>query len=123
MTGSAQYASQRGIPCCICNRPVSLETSKTDELGKAVHRECYVRKTISRFRTASAVPPSGNWLSSIVVRFYLRFRWTLLQAKRRNGNAAGLQPDLRAMSPRPIQSSAATFRGPKSARTLFAINT
>jgi|SRR5580658_10301678 hypothetical protein len=28
--------------CSICNRPVKLETSKTDELGKAVHEGCYL---------------------------------------------------------------------------------
>jgi hypothetical protein len=76
MTGSAQYASQRGIVCCICSGPIPLETSKTDERGKAVHEECYVRKTISRFRTASAVRLPENWLSSIVVQSQLRFRVT-----------------------------------------------
>jgi hypothetical protein len=30
--------------CTICNRPVQLETSKTDENGRAVHEECYVLK-------------------------------------------------------------------------------
>src|SRR5258708_32898503 len=28
--------------CSICNEPVELETKKTNELGKAVHEECYV---------------------------------------------------------------------------------
>jgi hypothetical protein len=100
MTGSPQYASQRGIVCCICAGPIPLETSNTDERGKAVHEECYVRKTIfSRFRTASAVHLPENWLSSIVVRFQLRLRWTLFPAKQRNGNSAGLHPELPAMSP------------------------
>ena len=30
--------------CSICNKPVQLETSKTDENGSAVHEECYVLK-------------------------------------------------------------------------------
>jgi hypothetical protein len=30
--------------CALCNSPVELETCKTDERGKAVHEECYVRK-------------------------------------------------------------------------------
>jgi len=30
--------------CCICNDPVPLETSKTDEYGQALHEECYVLK-------------------------------------------------------------------------------
>lgn len=30
--------------CCICNEPVCLETSNTDEYGQALHEECYVLK-------------------------------------------------------------------------------
>jgi hypothetical protein len=30
------------VLCSICNNPVRLETSNTDELGKAVHEKCYV---------------------------------------------------------------------------------
>ena len=29
--------------CSICNEPVEVETAKTDENGKAVHEDCYVR--------------------------------------------------------------------------------
>jgi hypothetical protein len=37
--------SKQWLPsCCICNTAVSLETSKTDEHGQAVHEECYVLK-------------------------------------------------------------------------------
>jgi hypothetical protein len=32
------------INCSICNRPVAVETAKTDEVGQAVHDECYVQK-------------------------------------------------------------------------------
>ena len=35
---------QRLPSCCICNDPVLLETSKTNEYGQAVHEECYVLK-------------------------------------------------------------------------------
>ena len=28
--------------CTICREPVSLEESKTDEYGQAVHENCYV---------------------------------------------------------------------------------
>jgi len=55
MTGSARLTSPAVIFCCICAAPILLETSKTDERGEAVHEECYVRKTIRRFRTAVAV--------------------------------------------------------------------
>jgi len=30
--------------CSLCDKPVPLETSKTDEYGKAVHDECYALK-------------------------------------------------------------------------------
>lgn len=32
--------------CCICDDPVLLETSNTDEYGQAVHEECYVLKVL-----------------------------------------------------------------------------
>jgi hypothetical protein len=76
MTGFARFTSQRDILCCICAEPISLENSNTDERGESVHEECYVRKTISRFRTASVVHLSENWFSSIVVRFQHTVRVT-----------------------------------------------
>jgi len=30
--------------CSICELPVSLETAKTDEYGRAIHEECYASK-------------------------------------------------------------------------------
>lgn len=36
--------------CSMCGWSVTLELSKTDEKGKAVHESCYVRRTLSRFR-------------------------------------------------------------------------
>ena len=30
------------INCSICHKPVALETAKTDEVGEAVHEECYI---------------------------------------------------------------------------------
>jgi two-component sensor histidine kinase len=43
MTVPSIHAQQ--LPgCCICNSPVPLETSRTDENGQAVHEECYVLK-------------------------------------------------------------------------------
>ncbi len=76
MTGSPRSTSQRGIICGICSGPIPLETSMTDERGESVHEECYVRKTISRFRTASVVHLSENWFSSIVVRIQCTLRVT-----------------------------------------------
>jgi len=37
--------------CSICGWSVTLELSKTDEGGKAVHESCYVGKTLSESRT------------------------------------------------------------------------
>jgi hypothetical protein len=60
MAGSLKFASQeRGIVCCICAEAISLEVSKTNERGEAVHEECYVR------RTTSGVRLSENWLSEV----------------------------------------------------------
>jgi hypothetical protein len=39
--------------CSICNEPVELETAKTDEDGKAVHEDCYIR----RARLREIIPP------------------------------------------------------------------
>jgi hypothetical protein len=39
------YAGIRWVPTCVlCGRPVKLETCKTDECGKCIHEQCYVRK-------------------------------------------------------------------------------
>jgi coenzyme F420-reducing hydrogenase beta subunit len=65
MTGSAPFPSHPGIRCSICAALVPLEISMTDEHGEAVHEECYVHTTISRFR-ASAVPPRANFGSSLM---------------------------------------------------------
>ena len=35
------YNSRSPI-CSICDKPVNLETSKTDDFGKAVHEGCYL---------------------------------------------------------------------------------
>jgi hypothetical protein len=58
--------------CTICNDPVLLETTKTDENGQAVHEECYVLKilgaadlhshTITQ-RCEAGIPANWEWLS------------------------------------------------------------
>jgi len=40
MTSSLSYLPM----CCICNKPVKLETAKTDDLGRTVHEGCYLLK-------------------------------------------------------------------------------
>jgi hypothetical protein len=37
--------------CVLCHSPVELETCKTDERGRAVHEECYVREIRSTHRS------------------------------------------------------------------------
>src|SRR3977135_201809 len=38
--------------CDICHKPVKLETSKTNELGKAVHERCYLLRVSSKKATS-----------------------------------------------------------------------
>jgi len=35
-------------PCTICKESVNLEESKTDELGQAVHENCYVSSLVAK---------------------------------------------------------------------------
>ena len=45
MPKTPQFAAKTRLPLCsLCNEPVELETSKTDENGNAIHEECYVVK-------------------------------------------------------------------------------
>jgi hypothetical protein len=38
--------------CDICHKPVKLETSKTNEVGKAVHERCYLLNVSSKKATS-----------------------------------------------------------------------
>ena len=40
--------------CDICHRPVKLETSKTNELGKVVHERCYLLRVMSKNATSES---------------------------------------------------------------------
>jgi hypothetical protein len=73
MTGPTYYFSRQSVVCSICSIPLPLETSRTDEDGRGVHEECYVRKIVSRFRTASSLQLPENWLNSVVLRFQRKF--------------------------------------------------
>jgi len=75
--------------CSICGWSVTLELSKTDEEGKAVHECCYVHKTISKFRkpidelpqswTISPIDPVGTASAPAPLGMYWRIfelvRW------------------------------------------------
>lgn len=39
-----QFAKPRFPMCPLCDEPVELETTKTDEDGQTIHEECYVLK-------------------------------------------------------------------------------
>ncbi len=60
MTGHAQFVSQQGLMCCICAGPIPLEKSKTDERGRAVHEECYVRKLTSGLSFVAPGQPANR---------------------------------------------------------------
>jgi len=46
------------VICQICKRPVSLESARIDEHGKAVHEECYVNALKAlRLSPVDAAPP------------------------------------------------------------------
>ena len=52
-----QFVRRLRLPKCnICNRAVELETAKTDESGKAVHEDCYVRI----LRLKAITPPKAS---------------------------------------------------------------
>ena len=72
MTGSAPRRA--AVVCFICSGFIPLETSKTDERGNAVHEDCYVHRTIEKFRTAAPLHLSEGWLSAILLQFQLRLR-------------------------------------------------
>jgi hypothetical protein len=48
------------INCSICNKPVSLQTARTDEVGRAVHQECYLLKVGVKPDPLSAQRPSQS---------------------------------------------------------------
>jgi hypothetical protein len=45
------HPSPLEITCAICNKPVDLKTTKTNDLGKAVHEECYVLRQVLKDAT------------------------------------------------------------------------
>ncbi|MGD1082628.1 MAG: hypothetical protein ABR881_30305 [Candidatus Sulfotelmatobacter sp.] len=50
---SEQISQGRWRPeCVICKESVSLERSKTNEHGQAIHEECYVSKLTGKETTA-----------------------------------------------------------------------
>jgi hypothetical protein len=44
------------VPCQLCQQPVPLEIARINELGKAVHEECYVKA----IQHASPVKPEES---------------------------------------------------------------
>lgn len=52
--------------CSICGRSVTIELSKTDEGGKAVHESCYVRRTVADFRR-QIDEQAKSWLPTTII--------------------------------------------------------
>jgi hypothetical protein len=46
--------------CAICGKPVSLEESKVDAVGKAVHEDCYVSKIKMKIKSGRQIAPPSN---------------------------------------------------------------
>jgi hypothetical protein len=64
---SAVSAKEPEIRCSICARRVTLELSKTDEAGHAVHEACYVKRTVSRRAPIAALATAPrSWASALV---------------------------------------------------------
>jgi hypothetical protein len=41
------YPPFQKITCSICSQSVVLETAKTDENGKPVHEDCYIKRLLA----------------------------------------------------------------------------
>ena len=56
---------ERTTQCSICGWNVTIELSKTDEEGKAVHECCYVRRTITKLRKPIDELPQSSAIKSL----------------------------------------------------------
>jgi hypothetical protein len=45
--------------CPLCDKPLELETSRTDENGRAVHEHCYIQQLLAS-RVESSDPNTRN---------------------------------------------------------------
>jgi hypothetical protein len=62
-TSDNPSSSTRWVPtCALCNKPVQLETCKTDECGKAIHQECYIGKVTRLKRLNHAIVQLPSFL-------------------------------------------------------------
>ena len=56
-TRAVPVLKRPALPACpICNKEVQLETAKTDEVGRALHKECYLLRLYLR---RSTTPTDG----------------------------------------------------------------
>jgi hypothetical protein len=49
-----QHTSSSLPTCCLCDRPIEIEHSKTDEYGRAIHEQCYVARLALEMATKQA---------------------------------------------------------------------
>ena len=52
------HSSEGKYLCTICDKPLKIETAKTDEDGQAVHEECYVDKSAGKIPPKLRKPPA-----------------------------------------------------------------
>jgi Flp pilus assembly pilin Flp len=62
------YQHTNNPPCCICNKPVPLETPKTEEHGSAIHEDCYLLKLNLQHATSDG----SSWVRTSSVS---GFKW------------------------------------------------
>jgi hypothetical protein len=36
------------VPCVLCHNLVSLDSAKTDDLGRTIHETCYIEQLLAR---------------------------------------------------------------------------
>src|SRR5580700_375292 len=74
-TSRTAYAVSGGKGALCCDKPVLLETSKTDEYGKAVHTGCYALMMRLKHGTT---PPLQSWASTPSRKTLLKRRYDVL---------------------------------------------
>jgi len=76
------YPHSKNPPCCICSKPVPLETSKTEEHGLAIHEECYFLKLSLQRATSDDCCGVNHW-----VQFDRKFTPRFNPQKREKGRS------------------------------------
>jgi hypothetical protein len=46
--------------CSVCQKPIRLETAKSDENGKAVHEDCYLQRLMALLQSGGRSTPNNS---------------------------------------------------------------